>query len=72
MRRGYPSQLIAGLIETFEPGEFRDEHREAVMSLIKARAEGVEPERAEPIEPGETGDPEAALRASLDRQKEKP
>ncbi len=62
-------QLIASLHTDFDPGDYQDEHRKAVMKLIEAKAAGEEIERPEVEEPEASDDLAAALQASLDAQK---
>jgi DNA end-binding protein Ku len=59
------SQLVDSLHRDFDPGEYEDSYREAVLGLIarKAKGEEIEPEADEPEE--ETSDLMAALQASL-------
>jgi DNA end-binding protein Ku len=59
------SQLVDSLHREFDPGEYEDSYREAVLGLIarKAKGEEIEPEADEPEE--ETSDLMAALQASL-------
>lgn len=58
-------RLIAGLEVDFEPGDYRDQHRDAVMELIAAKAEGREPADPGTVKDEQTGDLTAALEASL-------
>ena len=59
------SALVDGLHTDFEPSEYEDAYREAVLEVIEAKAAGrnIEPPEPEPDEPG--GDLLAALEASL-------
>ncbi|HVD57865.1 MAG TPA: Ku protein [Thermoleophilaceae bacterium] len=59
------SQLVDSLHREFDPADYEDTYREAVLALIdrKAKGEEVEPEEEEPEE--ETSDLMAALQASL-------
>jgi DNA end-binding protein Ku len=59
-------QLIESLHVDFDPGDYRDEHREQVMKLIEAKAAGEEIQVPEPEEPEVADDLAAALQASLD------
>lgn len=63
------AQLVSSLHEDFDPERYQDEHRRAILELIRRKADGepVEPPR-EP-EPEQPGDLMAALRASLGRQR---
>lgn len=65
-------RLIAGLEVDFEPGDYRDRHRDAVMDLIAAKADGREPVKTERIEDEATSDLTAALEASLAATKDGP
>jgi DNA end-binding protein Ku len=59
-------QLIESLSTDFEPERYRDEHREKVLALIEAKAEGQEVVTATaPEEPSRVVDLMAALEASL-------
>jgi DNA end-binding protein Ku len=59
------SQLVDSLHRDFDPGDYEDGYREAVLGLIARKAKGEEIE-AEPEEPQEeTSDLMAALQASL-------
>ena len=59
------SQLVDSLHREFDPGDYEDSYREAVLDLIsrKAKGEEIEAEAEEPEE--ETDDLMAALQASL-------
>lgn len=61
--------LIDALYAPFDPHSFHDSYRERLLGLIKAKAEGKEPELPEPEEEQEPGDLMAALQASLDASK---
>lgn len=66
-------QLIDMLSAAFEPGKYRDEHREALLALVERKAEGEEVITA-PVEAEETGkviDLMAALEESLQRARER-
>ena len=66
------SQLVESLSADFDPGRYHDEHREKVLELIEAKAEGQEivaPE--EPEAPAAVVDLMAALEASLAAAKER-
>jgi DNA end-binding protein Ku len=59
--------LVDALSEPFDPSKYRDDYREAVLELIRNKAEGrevVTPEGTS--EPGEVKDLMAALRASVE------
>lgn len=63
--------LIDGLTDDFDPDEYTDQYREAVMGLIANKAEGRAPEPVAAAADEKSDDLEAALRASLDRRKAK-
>jgi len=60
-------QLIASLSTDFDPGAYRDEYREQLMSLIERKAEGKEIVASEAEEPQATKAPDlmAALEQSI-------
>jgi DNA end-binding protein Ku len=58
-------QLVDSLHEEFDPTDYEDTYREAVLDLIDRKAKGRKIERAEPEEREETDDLAAALKASL-------
>lgn len=58
-------RLVDTLAADWEPSEFQDRHRQAVMALIEAKAAGKEVEVQAAPEPEETPDLIAALEASL-------
>jgi DNA end-binding protein Ku len=59
--------IIEAMSGAFEPEQYRDEYREALMDLIERKAEGeaVPAQGVEPPEPGKIVDLMAALEASL-------
>jgi DNA end-binding protein Ku len=64
-------QLVAAMTGDFEPENYRDEYRDALMQVIEAKVEGHEAVAPEPVE--ETGnlvDLMAALEASVKATKE--
>jgi DNA end-binding protein Ku len=61
--------LIEGLTETFDPGAWKDRHRDAVMELIEARAGGRKPKARKKRSRDEPDDLSAALEASLAARK---
>ncbi|HSL33448.1 MAG TPA: Ku protein [Candidatus Limnocylindrales bacterium] len=64
-------QLVAAMTGEFEPENYRDEYRDALMQVIEAKVEGKEAVAPEPVE--ETGnlvDLMAALEASVKATKE--
>ena len=64
-------QLIESLTTEFDPGQYRDEYRDAVMEMIERKAEGHEIEIAAPADeaPEEVPDLMAALEASISGSK---
>jgi DNA end-binding protein Ku len=58
-------KLIESLHEPFRPGRLHDEHREAVLAAITAKANGREIEPPEPVDAEPPDDLMAALEASL-------
>ena len=63
--RKMAEQLIASMGEEFDPGQERDEYREALMGVIEAKVAGEKPKRAVKEEPTKIGDLMAALEASV-------
>jgi DNA end-binding protein Ku len=63
--RKMAEQLIASMDGEFDPAEFRDEYREALMGVIEAKVAGQEPEPMKKVEPTKIGDLMAALEASV-------
>jgi DNA end-binding protein Ku len=64
-------QLVAAMTGEFEPEDYRDEYRDALMQVIEAKVGGKEAVAPEPVE--ETGnlvDLMAALEASVKATKE--
>src|SRR5918997_4347925 len=63
-------QLVDSLTRAFDPGEFENEHKQAVMSLVERKLAGEEvPVAAEAPAPAPVPDLMAALRASIDQAK---
>jgi DNA end-binding protein Ku len=62
-------QLVAAMTGAFDPSQYKDEYREALMELIEAKVEGRE--TVAPAEPEETNlvDLMAALQASVENAK---
>jgi DNA end-binding protein Ku len=58
-------QLVDSLHERFDPANYEDTYREAVLDLIDRKAKGKKIERPEPEPREETDDLAAALKASL-------
>ena len=42
-------QLIEAMTDSFDPGKYKDEYREALMSVIQAKIDGVEVAQPEPV-----------------------
>src|SRR5690606_4449862 len=62
--------LIDMLQRPFEPEEYQDEYREALLNMITTKLEGGEVVTAEEVEPpAQTVDLMAALRASVEAAK---
>ncbi|MHB1533509.1 MAG: non-homologous end joining protein Ku [Acidimicrobiales bacterium] len=62
------TKLVESLAATFEPAKYRDEHREKVLALIEAKAEGNAIEApATPTQSAPVIDLMAALEASLEQ-----
>ena len=59
------AQLVDALHERFDPTDYEDSYREAVLDLIDRKAKGKKIERVEPEPREETDDLAAALEASL-------
>src|SRR6476660_4815786 len=71
-------QLVSAMTGDFEPENYKDDYRDALMKVIEAKVEGTEPEEIEqPEEGGNLVDLMAALEASVKatkaaRESEKP
>jgi DNA end-binding protein Ku len=63
--RKMAEQLIASMTGEFDPVEFRDEYRDALMAVIEAKVAGEEPTPIAQAEPTRIGDLMAALEASV-------
>lgn len=63
--RKMAEQLIASMSGEFNPDEYHDEYREALMGVIEAKVAGQKPEPAARTEPTRIGDLMAALEASV-------
>jgi DNA end-binding protein Ku len=59
------SSLVAGLYTDFDPAAYEDSYRDAVLAVVKAKAEGKNIEPPADEEPEGAGDLLAALEASL-------
>jgi len=64
--RRMAEKLIEGLYEGFDPEDWADRHRDAVMELIREKAEGRTVGRKKPKSKRATADLAAALEASLE------
>ena len=64
-RSRWPSQLVESLHREFDPSDYEDSYREAVLELIERKAKGEEIEAARARARGGAGDLMAALQASL-------
>ena len=65
-RSRWPSKLVESLDEDFDPADYEDTYREAVLDLIKRKATGEEIDLVEQEEPEHGDDLMAALEASLE------
>ncbi len=63
--RKMAEQLISSMEGEFDPEQYRDEYREALMGVIEAKIAGEKPEPAARTEPTRIGDLMAALEASV-------
>jgi DNA end-binding protein Ku len=63
--RKMAEQLIASMESEYDPDQYRDEYREALMGVIEAKVAGEKPEPARKTEPTRIGDLMAALEASV-------
>jgi DNA end-binding protein Ku len=63
--RKMAEQLISSMEGEFDPDQYRDEYREALMNVIEAKVAGQKPEPAKKAEPTRIGDLMAALEASV-------
>jgi DNA end-binding protein Ku len=63
--RKMAEQLIASMEGEFDPANYRDEYREALMAVIEAKVAGEAPKPARKAEPTKIGDLMAALEASV-------
>ncbi|MFL5799546.1 MAG: Ku protein [Actinomycetota bacterium] len=64
--------LIENLTEDWQPEQFKDEYREALMEIVDKKAAGEEIVVAEPEEEAKVVDLMEALKASVDAAKKKP
>jgi DNA end-binding protein Ku len=63
--------LVDAMEEPFEPDKYKDEYRGALMELIQAKLNGIEPEEAPVAAPTKVGDLMAALKASVEAAKKR-
>lgn len=61
--------LIESLADTFDPGRYKDEYREAVMKVVQAKMEGEVIEAPEAPQPAKVMDLMEALRQSVEQAK---
>jgi DNA end-binding protein Ku len=63
--RKMAEQLVASMSGVFNPAEYHDDYREALMGVIEAKVAGEAPAPAQKVEPTRIGDLMAALEASV-------
>jgi DNA end-binding protein Ku len=63
--RKMAEQLVASMSGVFNPEEYHDDYREALMAVIEAKVAGEAPAPAQKVEPTRIGDLMAALEASV-------
>ena len=63
--RAMAEQLIASMTGDFNPAEYHDEYRKALMAVIDAKVAGEAPVPVQRVEPTRIGDLMAALEASV-------
>jgi DNA end-binding protein Ku len=63
--RKMAEQLVASMSGVFNPEEYHDDYRQALMAVIEAKVAGEEPVPAQKVEPTRIGDLMAALEASV-------
>jgi DNA end-binding protein Ku len=63
--RKMAEQLVASMTGVFNPEEYHDDYRQALMAVIEAKVAGEEPMPAQKVEPTRIGDLMAALEASV-------
>jgi DNA end-binding protein Ku len=68
--RKMAEQLISSMARDFNPEEYQDEYRAALMEVIEAKVSGQKPEPAAKTEPTKIGDLMAALEASVSAARE--
>ena len=67
--RAMAEQLVAAMTDEFDPKQYRDEYKEAVLRVIEAKVEGREIETVEAPDTSNLVDLMAALQASVDATK---
>jgi DNA end-binding protein Ku len=63
--------LVDAMEQDFDPDDYKDDYREALMELIKAKLEGIEVPEEPVAAPTRVGDLMAALKASLEAAKKR-
>jgi DNA end-binding protein Ku len=63
--RKMAEQLVASMSGVFNPEEYHDDYRQALMAVIEAKVAGEAPAPAQRVEPTRIGDLMAALEASV-------
>ena len=63
--RKMAEQLVASMSGVFNPEEYHDDYRDALMKVIEAKVAGEAPAPAQKVEPTRIGDLMAALEASV-------
>ena len=63
--RRMAEQLVASMSGVFNPEEYHDDYRQALMAVIEAKVAGEAPAPAQKVEPTRIGDLMAALEASV-------
>ena len=63
--RKMAEQLVASMTGVFNPEEYHDDYRQALMGVIEAKVAGEAPAPAQKVEPTRIGDLMAALEASV-------
>ncbi len=61
--------LIESMADSFDPGRYKDEYREAVMKVVQAKMDGEVIEAPEAAQPAKVMDLMEALRASVEQAK---
>lgn len=68
---GMAGQLLSILEAPFDPGEYRDEHRDRVMELIRAKSAGRKVPRARAPRKRPSADLAGALAASIEQERKR-